>query len=120
MKANGPMIEKRADGLLNADAIRADGQSVADHIRQLAQKAKKEGEEVAVFAEEVAEAITSAADEVATRVADYMQKCQAARTSMKEHKEAMVVIPPRQPQVGPSSDAYTSSEQAVAEALKLR
>ena len=114
VKRNGPAIEKRATAMLNSEAIKSDGLTVAEHIRALGAQAKKEGEDVAQYADEIANAITEAAEEVANRMHDYMTKCQAARVSMKEHKEALVVIPPRQPT---TSSKIAEAEQAVAAAL---
>ena len=112
MKSNGSVIEKRAGALLSADAIRESGQTVVEQIRALGQQAKTEGEEVAAYAEEIANALTAAHEEMAGRVAEYMQKCQAARASMQEHREALTVIPPRANPV-----AEQVGEAAVAHAL---
>ena len=112
MKSNGSVIEKRAGALLSADAIRESGQTVVEQIRALGQQAKQEGEEVAAYAEEIANALTAAHEEMAGRVAEYMQKCQAARASMQEHREALTVIPPRANPV-----AEQVGEAAVALAL---
>jgi phage-related tail protein len=98
--------------MLSADAIRESGQTVVAQIRELGQQAKREGEEVAAYAEEIANALTAAHEEMAGRVAEYMQKCQAARASMQEHKEALTVIPPRANPV-----AEQVGEAAVAHAL---
>jgi hypothetical protein len=115
MKPNGPMLEKRAGALLSADAIRESGQTVVEQIRQLGEQARKEGEEVAAYAEEIASALTAAHEEMAGRVAEYMQKCQAARASMQEHREALTVIPPRAnpvaEQVGEAAVALAVSHQ---------
>ena len=111
-RANGPTMERRATAMLSADAIRESGQTVVEQIRELGQQAKREGEEVAAYAEEIANALTAAHEEMASRVAEYMQKCQAARASMQEHKEALTVIPPRANPV-----AEQVGEAAVAHAL---
>jgi hypothetical protein len=111
-RANGPTMERRATAMLSADAIRESGQTVVEQIRELGAQAKREGEEVATYAEEIANALTAAHEEMAGRVAEYMQKCQAARASMQEHKEALTVIPPRANPV-----AEQVGEAAVAHAL---
>lgn len=88
-RTNGPARE------VTTDTIREHGHNAAKDIRALAQQAQKEGAEVAAYAEEIAKAVTAAFEEVATTVADFMAKCQAARTSMKEHHSALMVTPPR-------------------------
>jgi len=113
MKANGPTMEKRANAMLSADTIRESGQTLVQQIRDLGLQAKKEGEEVEAYSEEIANALTAAHEEMASRVAEYLQKCQAARDSMEEHKEALVVIPPR---VNP--EAARVGTAAVADALE--
>jgi hypothetical protein len=114
-RTNGATIEKRAGAMVSADAIRQSGQTVVEQIRQLGEQARKEGEEVAIYAEEIATVMTRAHEEMASRVAEFMQKCQAARLSMQEHGEALTVIPPRSGTAQTPPGAYDAVEKALNE-----
>jgi len=105
-------MEKRATAMLSADAIRESGQTLVQQIRELGAQARSEGEAVANYAEEIATVMTAAHEEMAGRVSEYMQKCQAARASMEEHRDALTVIPPR-----PNPEADRAGLAAVAGAL---